>query len=53
LAQELDPDSWNYLRQDLQYEDGGSAGPEWSERRERIEGAGGTYYAPLDIEQDN
>ena len=49
LAQELDPDSWNYLRQDLQYEDGGSAGPEWSERRERIEGAGGTYYAPLEI----
>lgn len=53
LAQELDPDSWNYLRQDLQYEEGGSAGPEWSERRERVEGAGGFYYSPLEIEQDN
>lgn len=48
MAQELDPASWNYLRQDLQYEDGGSAGPAWRERRERIEGAGGAYYAPLD-----
>lgn len=50
LAQELDPDSWNYLRQDIHYEDGGSAGPEWSERRENEEGRGETYYAPLDIE---
>jgi hypothetical protein len=24
MAQELDPTSWNYLRQDLQYEEGGS-----------------------------
>jgi hypothetical protein len=53
LAQELDPDSWNYLRQDLQYEEGGSAGPEWRERRDRIEGAGGSYYAPLEIENDS
>ena len=50
IAQELDPNSWNYLRQDLQYEEGGSAGPEWRERRDRIEGAGGSYYAPLEIE---
>lgn len=50
LAQELDPTSWNYLRQDIKYEEGGSAGPEWRARRESIEGAGGTYYAPLDIE---
>jgi len=50
MAQELDPTSWNYLRQDLQYEDGGSAGPEWRARRDRIESAGGTYYKPLDIE---
>jgi len=50
MAQELDPTSWNYLRQDLQYEEGGSAGPAWRERRTRIESAGGTYYAPLDIE---
>ena len=49
-AQQLDPTSWNYLRQDLKYEDGGSAGPEWRERRTQIEGAGGSYYAPLDIE---
>lgn len=49
LAQELDPTSWNYLRQDLKYEEGGSAGPEWRARREAVEGAGGTYYAPLDI----
>jgi hypothetical protein len=52
LAQELDPNSWNYLRQDLQYEEGGSAGPEWRARRDRIEGAGGSYYAPLEIEND-
>jgi len=52
MAQELDPTSWNYLRQDLQYEDGGSAGPEWSARREQIESAGGNYYAPLDIEDN-
>jgi len=53
MAQELDPDSWNYLRQDLQYEEGGSAGPEWRARRDSIESAGGTYYAPLGIEPDN
>jgi hypothetical protein len=52
MAQELDPTSWNYLRQDLQYEEGGSAGPEWRARREQIEGAGGAYYAPLEIENN-
>ena len=51
MAQQLDPISWNYLRQDLQYEEGGSAGPEWRERRTRIESAGGSYYAPLEIEK--
>lgn len=50
LAQTLDPSSWNYLRQDLQYEEGGSAGPEWRARREQIEGDGGSYYAPLEID---
>jgi len=50
MAQELDPNSWNYLRQDLQYEEGGSAGPEWRARRDQIESAGGSYYAPLEIE---
>jgi len=49
MAQTLDPTSWNYLRQDLQYEDGGSSGPEWRARREKIEAAGGAYYAPLEI----
>ena len=49
LAQELDPTSWNFLRQDIMYEEGGSAGPEWRARRDAVEGAGGTYYAPLDI----
>lgn len=53
MAQELDPTSWNYLRQDLQYEEGGSAGPEWRQRREEIEAAGGAYYAPLEIESAN
>ena len=52
MAQELDPTSWNYLRQDLLYEEGGSAGPEWRARREKIEGAGGNYYAPLEIEDN-
>jgi len=52
LAQELDPNSWNYLRQDLQYEDGGSSGPEWRQRREEVEAAGGSYYAPLGIESN-
>ena len=52
MAQELDPTSWNYLRQDLLSEEGGSAGPEWRARREKIEGAGGNYYAPLEIEND-
>ena len=52
MAQELDPISWNYLRQDLLYEEGGSAGPEWRARREKIEGAGGNYYAPLEIENN-
>jgi hypothetical protein len=50
MAQELDPTDWNYLRQDLQYEEGGSAGPQWRERRNQIESAGGSYYAPLEIE---
>ena len=50
MAQELDPTSWNYLRQDLQYEEGGSAGPQWRARREQIESAGGSYYAPLGID---
>ena len=52
MAQVLDPTSWNYLRQDLLYEEGGSAGPEWRARREKIEGAGGNYYAPLEIENN-
>lgn len=52
LAQELDPANWNYLRQDLLYEEGGSAGPEWQERRRQIESAGGSYYAPLEIEAE-
>jgi len=51
LAQQLDPTSWNYLRQDIQYEEGGSAGPEWQQRRADIEGDGGSYYAPLQIEE--
>ena len=52
MAQELDPTSWNYLRQDLEYEEGGNAGPEWRARREQIESAGGSYYAPLEIENN-
>lgn len=52
MAQELDPNSWNYLRQDLQYEEGGSSGPQWRQRREEIESAGGSYYAPLGIEDE-
>ncbi len=52
MAQELDPTSWNYLRQDLQYEEGGSAGPEWRARRDQIESAGGSYYAPLEIDNN-
>ena len=53
LAQELDPTSWNYLRQDLNYEEGGSAGPAWQQRRQEIESAGGSYYAPLEIENSD
>ena len=49
-AQELDPTSWNYLRQDLLYEEGGSAGPQWRQRVEEVSNAGGAYYAPLEIE---
>lgn len=52
MAQELDPTSWNYLRQDLEYEEGGNAGPEWRARREQVESAGGSYYAPLEIENN-
>ena len=52
MAQELDPTSWNYLRQDLLYEEGGSAGPEWRARRDQVEGSGGNYYAPLEIENN-
>ena len=51
MGQELDPDSWNYLRKDLLYEEGGSAGPEWRARRAAEEGRGETYYAPLEIEE--
>ncbi len=51
-AQELDPSSWNYLRQDLLYEEGGSAGPAWLKRVEEVNSAGGNYYAPLEIEPD-
>ncbi len=51
-AQELDPTSWNYLRQDLLYEEGGSAGPQWRERVQEVDSAGGSYYAPLEIEPD-
>lgn len=50
LAQELDPNSWNYLRQDLLYEEGGSAGPEWQQRRQEVESNGGSYYRPLGID---
>lgn len=51
LAQELDPTSWNYLRQDLLYEEGGSAGPAWQQRVEQVEAAGGSYYSSLEIEE--
>lgn len=51
-AQELDPTSWNYLRQDLLYEEGGSSGPEWLKRVEEVNSSGGSYYAPLEIEPD-
>ncbi|MFT4862515.1 MAG: hypothetical protein ACI95C_001736 [Pseudohongiellaceae bacterium] len=51
-AQELDPTSWNYLRQDLLYEEGGSAGPQWRERVQEVDSAGGSYYSPLEIEPD-
>ena len=50
LAQELDPTSWNYLRQDLLYEEGGSAGPEWQQRRQEIESNGGSYYRSLEVD---
>jgi len=50
MAQELDPTSWNYLRQDLMYEEGGSAGPAWQQRVQDVQKAGGDYYAPLEIE---
>ena len=50
LAQELDPTSWNYLRQDLLYEEGGSAGPEWQQRRQEVESNGGSYYRSLEVD---
>lgn len=50
LAQELDPISWNYLRQDLLYEEGGSAGPEWQQRRQEVESNGGSYYRSLEVD---
>ncbi len=53
MAQALDPTSWNYLRQDLQDEEGGSAGPRWRERRTEVEAQGGVYYDPLEIEPAN
>lgn len=52
MAQELNPNSWNYFLQDLKYEEGGSAGPEWLARCDRIKGARGYYYAPLEIESN-
>lgn len=43
-AQELNPDSWNYHRQEWSY-DPGSAGAKWFQKFQKLEGK--PYYAPL------
>ena len=50
LAQELNPDSINFFRQNLTLTEEGSAGERFMQRRMEYEAQGKDYYRPLDIE---
>lgn len=50
MAQELNPESINYFRQNLTLSEEGSAGEQFMVRRMEYEREGKDYYRPLDIE---
>lgn len=50
LAQELNPDSINFFRQNLTLTEEGSAGEKFMERRMAYEREGKDYYRPLDLD---
>lgn len=52
LAQELNPESINYFRQNLTLSEEGSAGASFRARREAYIREGKDYYRPLDIAPD-
>ena len=50
LATELNPDSVNFIRQNLTLSEEGSAGEQFRAMREEFERTGRDYYRPMDIE---
>ena len=49
MARELNPDSVNFIRQDLTLSEEGSAGPTFIKMRDEYINGGKDYYRPLDI----
>ena len=50
LAQQLNPDSINFFRQNLTLSEEGSAGETFRKRRSEYEAQGKDYYRPLDLD---
>ena len=51
MAQELNPDSWNYFREELSYTEEGSMGESFRNKRREWQQQGKSYYAPLGLEE--
>jgi hypothetical protein len=49
MAQNLNPDSINFFRQNLTLSEEGSAGETFFKRRMEYEAKGKDYYRPLDL----
>jgi hypothetical protein len=50
IARELNPDSVNFIRQNLTLTEEGSAGEKFRAMRDNFDRTGKDYYRPLDIE---
>jgi hypothetical protein len=50
MAKALNPDSVNFIRQNLTLSEEGSAGEQFRAMRDNFERTGTDYYRPIDIE---
>jgi hypothetical protein len=50
MASDLNPDSVNFIRQNLTLSEEGSAGAQFRAMRDNFETTGTDYYRPIDIE---